>query len=143
MKLVMVHQGSRSLESHIQDFLDLAPQTHFPDKMLNVLYQHGLNILIKLQLSQYDSQGRFKDFVELALVLRGSHFTMGEVKRKHPLDIYGGGGSKQQSLCAGEPDRSQTPVCTTLMVASPRLVPEPVSQYLFPRWPPRLCLFPR
>lgn len=33
---LMLHQGSRSLEDHTQDFLDLSPDTHYLDKSVIV-----------------------------------------------------------------------------------------------------------
>ncbi|ROJ44584.1 hypothetical protein DPX16_4902 [Anabarilius grahami] len=60
--LICLEQKDRSLEAHLDDFLFLAPATHFPDSSLcNFLYA-GLNTATKAQLSR--PRGSFPEHVE-------------------------------------------------------------------------------
>ncbi|ROL45369.1 hypothetical protein DPX16_4710 [Anabarilius grahami] len=70
--LVCLEQKDRSLEAHLDNFLFLAPSTHFPDSSLcNFLYA-GLNTATKVLLSGEGPPGSFRDYVEWVLASCGS-----------------------------------------------------------------------
>ncbi|ROL55154.1 hypothetical protein DPX16_5439 [Anabarilius grahami] len=74
--LVCLEQKDRSLEAHLDNFLFLAPSTHFPDSSLcNFLYA-GLNTATKALLSGEGPRGSFRDYVEWVLASCGSSMTV-------------------------------------------------------------------
>ncbi|KAL0177061.1 hypothetical protein M9458_025955, partial [Cirrhinus mrigala] len=73
-------QGNRSLEDHIQDFLDIVQYSDFPDCALMDLFSHGLNEPIRTMLIVSGPRGSLIEFLDFALLLTGSSFTVGSVE---------------------------------------------------------------
>lgn len=68
VKLLCLEQGERSLDQHLEAFLDLAHQTTFLDDCLCTFLRVGLNTATQAQLSGEPPCGSFADFVEWVLV---------------------------------------------------------------------------
>ncbi|ROL54904.1 hypothetical protein DPX16_12773 [Anabarilius grahami] len=69
---------------HLEEFLDLAHQTTFPDDCLCTFLHIGLNTTTQAQLSREPPQGSFSVFVEWVLASCGSSFTVDDVTSPTP-----------------------------------------------------------
>lgn len=82
--LLCLDQGDRSLEEHLEEFLDLEPQTTFPDDCLCTFLRLGLNNATQAQLSGESPRESFADYVEWVLVSCGSSFTAEDITSPTP-----------------------------------------------------------
>jgi len=68
VKLLFLEQREWSLEEHLEEFLDLAHQTTFPDNCLSSFLLAGPNTATRAQLSREAPQGSFTGYLEWVLV---------------------------------------------------------------------------
>ncbi|MGL5599100.1 MAG: hypothetical protein ACRDDA_13550, partial [Aeromonas sp.] len=77
--LVHLQQGNRTLEDHTQDFIDIANSTNLPDCILiDFFFYRGLNEPLQTTLARYGPRGSLCQAMDVALVVSGSSFTVGE-----------------------------------------------------------------
>ncbi|XDV26120.1 hypothetical protein PO909_029904 [Leuciscus waleckii] len=79
VRLMCLEQEDRSLEEHLEEFLDLAHLTTFPDDCLCGFLLHGLNAVTTAQLSA--------SFVEWVLASCGSAFTVEDATSPTPHPV--------------------------------------------------------
>ncbi|ROL45175.1 Repellent protein 1 [Anabarilius grahami] len=75
--LVSLRQGTRTLEVHIQNFLDIAHLSDLPDCALIDFFCYGLNEPPKGYLITNGPRGSFVELLDFALLTVGSRFTVG------------------------------------------------------------------
>ncbi|ROL54991.1 hypothetical protein DPX16_5020 [Anabarilius grahami] len=75
--LLCLEQRDRSLESHTLDFLELACQTHFPNRSLCVFYHSSLSERSRAHLPGSGPWKDFAAFMEWVLVSNNSPFIIG------------------------------------------------------------------
>lgn len=97
VRIIRLRQGNRSLEDHIQDFLEIADFSDLPDYTLIDFFCYGLNEHYQSKLILDGPQ--FLDFV---LLLRGFSFTFGEVEDNASPKHFLKGGSMHQVPVATE-----------------------------------------
>lgn len=78
--LLGIHQGERSLEDHIQTFLDYAHFSKYPDCILIDIFCDTLNAHHSSIISRCGPRGSFAEFMDYALSAVGSLFTVGEAE---------------------------------------------------------------
>ncbi|ROL55365.1 Asc-type amino acid transporter 1 [Anabarilius grahami] len=83
----VTEEGDRSLEEHLEEFLDLADQTTFLDDCLCTFLCIGLNTTTRAQLSGEAPRGSFATFVEWVLVSCGSSFTANDITSPTPNPV--------------------------------------------------------
>ncbi|ROI15566.1 Deoxyribonuclease gamma [Anabarilius grahami] len=76
-QLVSLRQGTRTLEVHIQNFLDIAHLSDLPDCALIDFFGYGLNEPLKTSLLTNGPRRSFMEFLDFALLAVGSTFTVG------------------------------------------------------------------
>ncbi len=79
IRLVCLHQRMRSLKDHIEDFGHCI-SLWLPDFALTDFFCHGLNEPLKSILIRDGPQGLLCQFLDYALLLCGSSFTVGTVE---------------------------------------------------------------
>ncbi len=77
LRIVHLRQGVHSLKDHIQDCLDIAYLSDLLDCALIDLFFHELNEPLRSVLIRDGPRGSFYQFLDFALLLTGSGFTVG------------------------------------------------------------------
>ncbi len=91
IRLVCLHQRMRSLKDHIEDFGHCI-SLWLPDFALTDFFCHGLNEPLKSILIRDGPQGLLCQFLDYALLLCGSSFTVGTVEENvSPKNFFFGG----------------------------------------------------
>ncbi|ROL52887.1 hypothetical protein DPX16_8450 [Anabarilius grahami] len=128
VQLMWLEQGDRSLEIFLEDYLNLAHQTTFPDDCLCSFLLAGLNTSTSAQLFGEGPRGSFMEFVEWVLASCGSPLTAG------PVDD--GASSTHNPVHnlnhPDDEDRQHEPMATPLPVQL-RLAPPSLRLHLRPR----------
>ncbi len=75
--LLSLKQGKRSLEDFIQEYLDVANDSDFPDDVLIDFFCDGINQPLKSQLIREGPRSSLSQFMDYALWTVGSAFTVG------------------------------------------------------------------
>lgn len=89
VRLILLCQGKWSLKYHTCEFLDMAHHTHFLDSSIFYFIVLVWNEPIRSQLFCVGLSGKFCKFVELALLLSGSLFTVGKVEEDPTVTAQG------------------------------------------------------
>nr|XP_055073072.1 chromosome alignment-maintaining phosphoprotein 1-like [Misgurnus anguillicaudatus] len=119
--LLELRQGNRPIEEYVKEFLNLSYRVNFGDLALKDIFRFGLNDNLRYLMPNSREIESFQDFIDFALLLSGSSFTVGEVEVDATPKHFLGGGSRHQAPWAGQSDHPQTPVCTTFTLSSPVL----------------------
>ncbi len=75
--LLALKQDTRSLESYIQDYLEIANYSDLPDCVLIDSFCEGVNPPLKSKLIHEGPHSSLNQFVDYALLSVGSLFTVG------------------------------------------------------------------
>lgn len=75
--LLALEQGTRSLESYIQEYLEVANYSDLPDCVLIDFFCEGINQPLKSQLICEGPRSSLRDFIDFALLSVGFLFTVG------------------------------------------------------------------
>ncbi|KAL0157337.1 hypothetical protein M9458_048583, partial [Cirrhinus mrigala] len=76
-RLFHLHQGNRPIEDYIMDFCGLCHLVAFNDMALKDIFRHGLNEPIRSQLPGGKIHWTLEQYIDFALLLVGSPFTVG------------------------------------------------------------------
>ncbi len=77
MKMMFLHQGTRSIEDYIVDFLELAHMTHLDEICLLIFFQGGLSEPLSSIMPLHGPNWTFENYIDMAIQLSGSLFTVG------------------------------------------------------------------
>ncbi len=80
--LLTLKQGTRSLESYIQEYLEIAYYSDLPDCVLIDFFCEGINQPLKSRLILEGPRLSLSDFMEYALLTVDLVFTVGVVKER-------------------------------------------------------------
>ncbi len=81
--LLSLKQGKRSLEDFIQEYLDVANDSDFPDDVLIDFFCDGINQPLKSQLIREGPRSSLSQFMYYALLTVGSAFTVGVAEERY------------------------------------------------------------
>ncbi len=76
VKMMLLRQGTRSIEDYVADFLELAHLTQFDEICLMIFFQGGLSEPLSSIMPQYEATWTLEKYSDIALQLSGSPFTV-------------------------------------------------------------------
>ncbi len=77
VKLMLLRQGTRSIEDYVADFLELAHLTQFDEICLMIFFRGGLSEPLSSIMQLYEATWTLEKYSDIALQLSGSPFTVG------------------------------------------------------------------
>ncbi len=77
VKLMLLRQGTRSIEDYVVDFLELAHLTHTDKICLMIFFQGGLSEPLRSIMPLHDPNWTLEKYIDTTLQLSGSPFTVG------------------------------------------------------------------
>ncbi len=77
VKMMFLHQGTRSIEDYVVDFLELAHLTHLDEICLIIFFRGGLSEPLSSIMPLHDPNWTLENYIDIALQLSGSPFTVG------------------------------------------------------------------
>ncbi len=80
-QLLDLRQGSSSIE-YVTQFCEIADKVHFDDVFLKYIFRFGLSEPVKSWLPEGKFNVSLKDFMDYALMVAGSSFTVGVVEEE-------------------------------------------------------------
>ncbi len=83
--LLMITQDGCSIESYVEEFLQLAQQGDWNDDSLKIVFWSGLSNHLFLQAPPAATPGSLAQYIDHVLILAGSSFTVEEVPASQPL----------------------------------------------------------
>ncbi|KAK9969758.1 hypothetical protein ABG768_027907, partial [Culter alburnus] len=81
-QLIGLRQGDRSIEDYVLDFIELAPLTCFDELCLMTFFRGGLSEPLSSIMPIHEPNGTLEQYIELALLLSGSPFTVGVAEER-------------------------------------------------------------
>ncbi|KAL0151607.1 hypothetical protein M9458_053090 [Cirrhinus mrigala] len=82
-RLFHLHQGNQPIENYVTGFCELCHLVTFNDVALKDIFRHGLNEPIRSYLSGGKIHWSLEQYIDFALRLAGSPFTVGVAKEEH------------------------------------------------------------
>jgi len=82
-RLLCLRQGNQAIEDHVEDFCGLFHLVAFNDVALKDIFRIGLNKPIHSQLPGGKICWSLEEYIDRALLLAGSSFTVGIVDEEH------------------------------------------------------------
>ncbi len=76
VKMMLLRQGTRSIEDYVADFLELAHLTQFDEICLMIFFRGGLSEPLSSIMPQYEATWTLEKYSDIALQLSGSPFTV-------------------------------------------------------------------
>ncbi len=80
VKLMLLRQGTRSIEDYVVDFLELAHLTHTDKICLMIFFQGGLSEPLHSIMPLHDPNWTLEKYIDTALQLSGSPVTVGPME---------------------------------------------------------------
>ncbi len=85
VRMMLLHQGTRSIEEYVADFLELAHLTQLDEICLMICFQGGLSEPLSSIMPLHEATWTLEEYSDLALKLSGSPFTVGVAEEEnHP-----------------------------------------------------------
>jgi len=82
-KLLTITQDGRSIESYVEEFLQLTHQVDWNDDSLKIVFWSGLSNHLFLLAPPATTTGSLAQYIDLVLILVGSSLTVEEVPTSH------------------------------------------------------------
>lgn len=86
--LLVFKQGTWSLNDYVQEYLDLTYFSDLPDRILIDFFCDGLNKLLKSRLIFEGPRLSLSQFMDYALLMVGSTFTVGVAEAHNPTHTH-------------------------------------------------------
>ncbi len=83
--LLMITQDGCSIESYVEEFIQLAHQGDWNDDSLKIVFWSGLSNHLFLQAPPAATPGSLAQYIDHVLILAGSSFTLEEVPASQPV----------------------------------------------------------
>ncbi len=87
VRMMLLRQGTWSIEEYVADFLELAHLTQRDEICLMIFFQGGLSEPLSLIMPLHDTTGTLEEYSDLALKLSGSPFIVGVAEEENHSPI--------------------------------------------------------
>ncbi len=87
VKMMLLRQGTRSIEDYVADFLELAHLTQFDEICLMIFFRRGLSEPLSSIMPLYEATWTLEKYSDIALQLSGSPFTVGVAEEENNSPI--------------------------------------------------------
>ncbi len=108
VRLMILRQGTRSIEEYVADFLELAHLTRLEELCLMIFFRGGLSEPLSSIMPLHEATGTLEEYSDLALRLSGSPFTVG-VAEEENLPPIGTSTSEPCHKMAADPESHNSP----------------------------------
>ncbi len=108
VRLMLLCQGTRSIEEYVADFLELAHLTWLDELCLMIFFRGGLSEPLSSIMPLHEATGTLEEYSDPALKLSGSPFTVGVAEEENHPPI-GTSTSEPCHKMAADPESHNSP----------------------------------
>ncbi len=108
VRMMLLRQGTRSIEEYVADFLELAHLTRLDEICLMIFFRGGLSEPLSSIMPLHEATWTLEEYSDLALKLSGSPFTVGVAEEENHPPI-GTSTSKPCHKMAADPESHDSP----------------------------------
>ncbi len=106
-QLLDLRQGSSAIEEYVTQFCEISDKVHFDEVFLKYIFLFGMSEPVKSWLPEGKFNVSLKDFMDYALMVAGSSFTVGVAEEeRNTVSVTDSGRTRTHSQNGGHSNRS-------------------------------------
>ncbi len=139
--MMLIRQGTRSIEEYVADFLELAHLTQLDEICLMIFFRGGLSEPLSSIMPLHEATWTLEEYSDLALKLSGSPFTVGVAEEENHSPI----GTSTAETChkmAADPEPHNSPAKPESALIMPAKPESALARPAKPESPARMATMP-